>query len=158
MIENYKLYNSTEIIADVNWSVETGYRPEEVAFEAVSAPLAIQANVGDYVSFNYSDSVLLFEVSPEVQEFSLESKYYKKLKLKLTRYKQDNILPQITDRLTYIPSKDILVPNHIYELVDVLREKEEGLFNNLINNFYDYNKRKFNNDIISNDMSCFFKR
>lgn len=157
MIENYKLYNSTEIIADVNWSVETGYKPEEVAFEAVSAPLAIQPNVGDYISFKYSDSVLLFEVAPEVQEFSLEAKYYKKLKLKLTRYKQEDILPQITDRLTYIPSKDIMIPNHIYELVDVLREKEEGLFNKLMTNFYDYDKRKFNNDIISVDMSCFLK-
>lgn len=142
-INDYVLFNCIETTVETAWSFETGYRAEDTIFEAVAMPTIVQPSVGDYVHFTYMDSTLLLEVLPEISENSIEKTYFKKLKLKVVRYSEANLLDQTTSELVFIPSKDILVSKSFKTAITEIKSNVISAFNNLISNEYSNTNRNF---------------
>lgn len=158
-INDYIIFNCTEATVESAWSFETGYRAEDIIYEAVSIPTVVQPNVGDYIHFVNNTSKLLLEVMPETSESSIEDVFFRKIKMKVVRYTEENLLDQTVQELVFIASKDILVTKSFKTVINTMRQKSVSIFNRIIENEYNIRLRKFHmqtddeNLLMSNGLS-----
>lgn len=142
-INDYILFNCLETTVETAWSFETGYRAEDILFEAIAIPTVVQPSVGDYIQFLYSDSLLTLEVQPESSESSIEKNFFKKLKMKVVRYTKDDLLDQTVEELNFIASRDLLVSNSFKSVLLTVKDNIRSSLANMLENEYSLSTRSF---------------
>lgn len=138
LIKDYKIYNLQTGSYSLDWSVEIGARPEELTLEFTCFSNTVIPSYGDFISFEDNEKYnSLFKVSNIVED-SLDSSLFVRITVKSTKYRESDILGQITSIAKYSQSTDKVI--------------SETVFDSLMN-YYNETSSYFNNEFTANNLN-----